>query len=267
MAESAEKIVQTYLSRMAEIRSAGGATDETSYYSPFETLMNEVGRLLDPNIICNSQVKNQGAGHPDFGLYSKNQCAKGAPKKGQGKIPEHGVVEAQGLDNDSLKTSIGKQTEKYLSLYGLVLVTNYRDFRLIVKDDAGKAVQREFFSLADDEKSFWATAGTPKNTAQEKGVHLVEFLKRVLMNAAPVRVMIPQGQSPYSEGKALFVTFVKMLMGTFFGLYVGKLFGRSLIVEIGQNPIDMEVPGAMLGAIVGCTLARVFTRRKKAGKE
>ena len=52
-----------------------------------------------------------------------------------------------------------------------------------------------------------------------------------------------------------------------FGLYVGKLFGRSLIVEIGQNPIDMEVPGAMLGAIVGCTLARVFTRRKKAGKE
>ena len=51
MAESAEKIVQTYLSRMAEIRGAGGATDETSYYSPFETLMNEVGRLLDPNII------------------------------------------------------------------------------------------------------------------------------------------------------------------------------------------------------------------------
>ena len=266
MAESAEKIVQTYLSRMAEIRSAGGATAETSYYTPFENLMNAIGGMLKPKVICNSQLKRLGAGRPDFGFYSKKQCTKGAPKKGQGEIPERGVVEAKGLDDDSLKTSIGKQTEKYLGLYGLVLVTNFRDFRLIGKDDAGKAVQREFFSLADDETSFWATAGKPKKTAREKGVHLVEFLKRVLMNAAPVSVMIPQEQSPYSEGKALFVTFIKMLIGTFFGMYIGKLFGRSLIVEVGQNPIDMEVPGAMLGAIVGCTLVRVFTRRKK-GKE
>lgn len=186
MAESVERIVQTYLSRMAEIRSAGGATDETSYYSPLETLMNEVGRLLDPNVICNSQLKNQGAGHPDFGLYSKKQCSKGTPKKGQGEIPERGVVEAKGLDDDSFKTSIGKQTKKYLGLYGLVLVTNYRDFRLIGNDDAGKAVQREFFSLADDETSFWAAAGTPQKTAKDKGVRLIEFLKRVLVNAAPL---------------------------------------------------------------------------------
>lgn len=186
MAESAENIVQPYLSRMAEIRSAGGATNETSYYSPFESLMNAVGHLLDPDVVCNSQLKNQGAGHPDFGLYSKKQCSKGAPKKGQGEIPERGVVEAKGLSDDSLKTSIGSQTKKYLRLYGLVLVTNYREFRLIGHDDSGKAVQREFFSLADDETSFWAGAGSPKKTAQEKGVRLVEFLKRVLMNAAPL---------------------------------------------------------------------------------
>ena len=80
-------------------------------------------------------------------------------------------------------------------------------------------------------------------------------------------MMTPQGRSPYSKGIALFVTFIKMMIGALFGMYIGMLFGRSLIVEVGQNPIDMEVPGAMLGAIVGCTLVRVFTGSKKAGKE
>ena len=70
MAQTAEQIVRTYLSRLAEIRSTGGATNETSYYSAMEALLNEVGRLLDPHEVCNGQLRNQGAGHPDFGLYT-----------------------------------------------------------------------------------------------------------------------------------------------------------------------------------------------------
>jgi len=79
--------------------------------------------------------------------------------------------------------------------------------------------------------------------------------------------MFTQGRPPHGEGIALFVIFIKMMIGALVGMYIGMLFGRSLIVEVGQNPIDMEVPGAMLGAIVGCTLVRVFTGSKKAGKE
>jgi hypothetical protein len=92
MAQTLEQIVRKYLSRLVEIRSTGGATNETSYYSALENLLNEVGRLLDPNVICNGQLRSQGAGHPDFGLYSKKQCKKGTPKPGQGEIPERATA-------------------------------------------------------------------------------------------------------------------------------------------------------------------------------
>ena len=74
--------------------------------------------------------------------------------------------------------------------------------------------------------------------------------------------MIPQERFQYRNGLALFATWIKMIIGSLFGMYMGLLLGRSLIVEVGQKPIDMEVPGAMLGAIVGCTLVRVFSRNK-----
>jgi len=62
-----------YLRRMAEIRSTGAATSETSYYGALENLMNAVGRQLKPRVIANRQIRNQGAGQPDFGLYPQAQ--------------------------------------------------------------------------------------------------------------------------------------------------------------------------------------------------
>jgi hypothetical protein len=71
MPDSPEQIVTTYLERLAEIRSTGGATNETSYYSALERLLNDIGAALRPQVICNGQLRNQGAGHPDFGLYTR----------------------------------------------------------------------------------------------------------------------------------------------------------------------------------------------------
>ena len=171
---------------MAEIRSTGGATSETSYYSALENLLNELGKLLQPHVICNGQLKNQGAGHPDFGLYSSKQCSKGAPKPGQGEIPERGVIEVKPLADNSWQTTKGKQAATYFDRYRLVLVTNYREFRLIGEDSSGKPVERESFSLAADESTFWSMAAHPVKSAREQGAHLGEFLRRVMMNAAPL---------------------------------------------------------------------------------
>ena len=169
---------------MAEIRSTGGATSESSYYSALENLLNEVGRSLEPSVICNGQLRNQGAGRPDFGLYSSKQFSKGVPKHGQGELPERGVIEVKPLADNSWQTTQGEQAAKYFDRYGLVLVTNYREFRLIGKDGTGNPVQREFFTLADDESKFWSLAAHPVKSASEYGTQLVEFLLRVMMNAA-----------------------------------------------------------------------------------
>jgi hypothetical protein len=184
--QSAQQLVREYLSRMAEIRSTGGATSETSFYSALERLLNEVGRGLEPSVVCNGQLRNQGAGHPDFGLYSKKQCQKGEPKPGQGEIPERGVIEVKPLADNTWQTAKGKQTTGYFDRYRLVLITNYREFRLIGEDEGGKAVERELFSLATDEKTFWALANQPVKASKDVAAHFVEFLKRVLMNAAPL---------------------------------------------------------------------------------
>ncbi|MBA2935649.1 N-6 DNA methylase [Sphingomonas sp. CGMCC 1.13654] len=178
--------VETYLRRMSEIRSTGGATKETSYYSALENLLNELGKALKPNVICNGQLRNQGAGHPDFGLYSRTQCQDGEPKAGQGEIPERGVIEVKALSDKNWQTAYGKQATRYFDHYRLVLVTNYREFRLIGEDEAGKPVEREFYALADDEAEFWRLAASPRKSAEALGTYFGDFLQRVMMNAAPL---------------------------------------------------------------------------------
>lgn len=186
MVTPVESAIRVYFQRMAEIRSTGGATTETSYYSALENLLNELGKLLEPQVICNGQLRNQGAGHPDFGLYSRKQCSNGAPKRGQGEIPERGVIEVKPLADDSWQTAQSKQATKYFDRYRLVLLTNYREFRLIGDGDSGKPVEREAFSLASDEPTFWSMAAHPVKSAREQGTHLGEFLRRVMMSAAPL---------------------------------------------------------------------------------
>jgi hypothetical protein len=58
------------MKELSEIRSAGGAKPETSYYGLLEQFLNEIGRNLKPRVRSVSQVADTGAGSPDFGLYS-----------------------------------------------------------------------------------------------------------------------------------------------------------------------------------------------------
>ncbi len=186
MPDTAEQILKRYLERLAEIRSTGGATNETSYYSALERLLNDVGAALRPQVMCNGQLRNQGAGHPDFGLYSRQQCTRGQPREGQGEIPERGVVEVKGLNDSTWQTANTRQVTTYFERYRLVLVTNYRDFRLIGEGHDGQPTDREFYSLAPDAQAFWVAASRPREIATANAARFVEFLRRVLLNAAPL---------------------------------------------------------------------------------
>src|SRR5260221_6078211 len=162
---------------MAEIHGTGSATGETSYYGALENLLNAIGKTLKPRVICNGQINNQGAGHPDFGLYTQAQCSSGEPKEGQGHIPERGVVEVKGLTDETWITASTAQVSKYWDRYRLVLVTNYRAFLIIGVDSAGKPVRLETFSLAPSDIAFWQACAKTKHTATEKGTRIVETLK------------------------------------------------------------------------------------------
>lgn len=80
------KAVATYCAELQRVHASGGATGERSSYGPLSTLLSGVGALLKPKVFCVGELANQGAGHPDFGLYGARQVQRGRPREGQ--IPE-----------------------------------------------------------------------------------------------------------------------------------------------------------------------------------
>ena len=66
-------IVEDYLADLRRIRVSGGATGEPSGYGPLANLLNEIGGGLRPKVFCVGELVDQGAGHPDFGLYTAKQ--------------------------------------------------------------------------------------------------------------------------------------------------------------------------------------------------
>ena len=68
--------IQAYFQHLNIIRSSGGATDERSYYPPLSNLLDTVGGTLRPKVFCVTELAQQGAGHPDLGLYAAHQRQK-----------------------------------------------------------------------------------------------------------------------------------------------------------------------------------------------
>ena len=174
--------VEAYFTDLRLVRGSGGATNERSLYVPLANLLNAVGGALRPKVFCVQELADQGAGHPDFGLYTTQQVQKGKPKSGQ--KPERGVVEVKPVADDAWLTASGDQVSRYWDGYRRVLVTNARDFVLVGEDAAGQLVQLETLRLADSEASFDARMQHPRAFANEVSAELGEYLMRVLSYSA-----------------------------------------------------------------------------------
>ena len=174
--------VEAYLADLRRIRASGGATGERSYYSPLANLLNAVGDALKPKVFCVGELVQQGAGHPDFGLYTAKQVQRGRPRDGQ--LPEYGVVEVKSAGDDSWLTAEGSQVSRYWDRYRLVLVTNTRDFVLLGEDPEGKPAKLETFRLAESAQAFETRLETPRAFARDVGPGLGEYLCRALSHSA-----------------------------------------------------------------------------------
>ena len=185
MAATAKKLtaaVEEYLAELRRIRATGGGTGELSYYPPLNNLLNAVGGSLRPKVYCVSQLAQQGAGHPDFGLYAAKQVSKGQPKQGQ--LPEGGVVEVKPASDDAWITADGAQVSGYWDRYRLALVTNTRDFVLLGEDSQGNPAKLETFRLAGSAADFEAKLQHPRAFANRVGPALAEYLGRALSHRA-----------------------------------------------------------------------------------
>ena len=178
-------IVADYLRDLREIRRSGQAVPETSYYGTLETLLNELGKSLKPRVRSIVNLRNRGAGIPDGGLFSADQFPSEDIDPFQiGQAPSRGVLEVKSTSAEVEAVAHSNQVAKYLEGYGLVLVTNYRDFLLVGRSANGAATFLERYSLAPDEAMFWsADLGELVKTHGER---LKDFLKRVMLHRAPL---------------------------------------------------------------------------------
>ena len=176
------KAVATYCAELQRVHASGGATGERSSYGPLSTLLSGVGALLKPKVFCVGELANQGAGHPDFGLYGARQVQRGRPREGQ--IPERGVVEVKGANDDAWLTATGDQVSRYWERYRLVLVTNLRHFVLVGEDSVGRPAKLETFQLAESAAAFWQALEKPQAFARSAGAGLGEYLARALSHRA-----------------------------------------------------------------------------------
>lgn len=187
-ATEAQHILEAYLTDLKAIRASGAGVAETSYYPALSNLFNAVGKTLKPKVRCIIHISNQGAGLPDGGLFTADQFqrpADGTPKTGQ--LPARGAIEAKGTKPDLKTIAASRQVQDYLNTYGIVVVSNLRAFVIVERGPNGLPVEREAFSLADDEKDFWQRAAAhPRATAQLMGDPFIEFIKRACLHAAPL---------------------------------------------------------------------------------
>ena len=174
--------VETYFDDLRRVRASGGSTGERSSYGPLANLLNAVGATLKPKMFCVGELADQGAGHPDFGLYAAKQVQKGRPREGQ--MPERGVVEVKTVEDDAWLTAAGDQVSRYWGRYRLVLVTNTRDFVLVGEDALGRPEKLETFRLAGDAEAFARRLDKPRAFAREVGAALGEYLSRALSHRA-----------------------------------------------------------------------------------
>lgn len=183
--------LETYLQNLFVIHSSGAAVKETSYYGTLENLFNELGKTLKPRVRCIINIANKGAGLPDVGLFTPDQFQKRA--KGElieGQLPSRGAIEIKSPGDDVMVVAKGEQVGRYLKRYRQVLVTNYRDFVLLGLDRDGNLDIRERFTLAANEADFWALAAHPRAAANEQGERFIEYIKRVMLHAAPLTLAI-----------------------------------------------------------------------------
>ena len=174
--------IEGYFADLRRVRASGGATQERSLYGPLDNLLTAVGAILRPRVFCVQELADQGAGHPDFGLYAAKQLQRGEPREGQ--TPERGVVEVKPPGDDAWVTAAGGQAERYWKRYRLVLVTNARDFVLVGENAHGKPATLETLRLAGSEDEFIRRLEKPRAFARDAGARLGEYLARALSHRA-----------------------------------------------------------------------------------
>jgi hypothetical protein len=175
--------VAQYLTDLRAIRSTSSATAETSFYPPITSLFNSVGQSLKPAVLFSTILRDSGAGLPDGGFFPQPKRQRRTAEPEPLQNPERGVVEIKPADYNLDSLSNEPQTLRYLIKYKLVLITNFREFRLLKLNQPNTVQTLERFTLAATPADLWSA---PLTSFARHTDALPDFLARVMLYRAPL---------------------------------------------------------------------------------
>ncbi|MHB1323948.1 MAG: hypothetical protein ACYCXZ_06355 [Coriobacteriia bacterium] len=148
--------VEVYFTTLRDIHASGAGVAETSYYPALSTLLTAIGANLKPKVTAIINLRNTGGGIPDGGLFTAPQLKGWEPGTDPlaGQLPARGAIEVKSPTEDARVTAEGDQVARYVERYGLVLVTNLRDFVLVGRSADGRR---------DVERSWARVSRSPSN--------------------------------------------------------------------------------------------------------
>ncbi len=179
------EFIETFFTDLRDTHLSGVGVKETSYYPYLANLLNTLGKKLKPRVRCIIHPHSIGAGLPDGALITTDQKSSAEDPLADGLVPSRGVVEIKSPEADASATANSEQVKKYVAKYGLVLVSNLREFIIVGRVD-GQPRQLEKFSIAESASDFWKLTASPKTLYDSIGVTFHEYLIRVLLHAAPL---------------------------------------------------------------------------------
>ena len=142
------------------------------------------GRTSSPKFAASS-IWPIGARASPMGVCSPLISSSAGPKiLCREALPARGAIEVKPTSADAFVTAGGEQVSRYWKAYGQVLVTNYRDFVLVGRNREGRAEDDRALPPGPRTVSLLELAFTPRAALKDHGADFLEFLRRVMLNAA-----------------------------------------------------------------------------------
>jgi hypothetical protein len=136
--------IESFFTDLRDTHISGVGVKETSYYPYLSNLLNFMGKTLKAKVRCIIHPHNIGAGLPDGALITADQKSKADDPLAEGMIPSRGVLEIKAPDEDVQKIAGSEQVAKYLTKYGLVVVTNLRQWVIVARVKGEPLTVNEF---------------------------------------------------------------------------------------------------------------------------
>ena len=167
-------LLAEYLSEIRTVRNLGAGVAETSYYPALANLFNGVGKQLKPKVTCLIHLQNTGAGIPEAGFFTAAQIQRSTGTLIAGQKPTRGAMEVKPFSKKLDELQNSEQVLRYLTHYNQVLITNLREFRLLILEH-GKPRKVDGYTLAEMTDNLFLPA-----TLQQHEELFPDFLERVL---------------------------------------------------------------------------------------